>query len=85
MPNDQSAGDFFRRLPEEARHRFEVRWFSADGETAAKNHTKYVSLDGAWAYVGSQNLDGQSFADMEATYCYSPEKLAFGMSYTLHV
>lgn len=59
--NELFIGQFLDKLPERSRSNFEMRWFSPDGKTHASNHTKYMSVDSQWAYVGSQNMDKQSF------------------------
>ncbi len=53
---------FWAQLPEEARRNVDLRWFAEDGKTPADSHTKYLSVDGQWAYVGSQNMDNQAWA-----------------------
>jgi phosphatidylserine/phosphatidylglycerophosphate/cardiolipin synthase-like enzyme len=53
---------FVAKLPASAQANIELRWYSPDGRTTAGNHTKYTSIDGQWAYVGSQNMDNQSWA-----------------------
>lgn len=59
--NELFISQFLDKLPERSRQNVEMRWFSPDGQTLANNHTKYMSVDGQWAYVGSQNMDKQSF------------------------
>lgn len=53
---------FWAQMPEEARRNVELRWFSEDGKTPGDSHTKFLSVDGQWAYVGSQNMDNQAWA-----------------------
>lgn len=53
---------FIAHLPEDARANVELRWFAEDGKTPADLHTKYMSVDGQWAYVGSQNFDNQAWS-----------------------
>lgn len=53
---------FWAKLPESARANLEVRWYSEDGKSPHDDHTKYMSVDGEWAYVGSQNMDNQSWS-----------------------
>jgi cardiolipin synthase len=38
-----------------------VRWFSIDRKNGADIHTKLIIADGEWAYLGSLNLDRQSW------------------------
>ena len=53
----------FRDLHKESTaQNIELRWFSTDGVHKEQNHAKYISVDGVWAYVGSQNFDNQSFS-----------------------
>ncbi|MDB5098565.1 MAG: cls [Cyanobacteria bacterium RYN_339] len=63
---DRASNDRFLRfvakLPAASQANVEMRWYSSDGHTTAGNHTKYTSIDGQWAYVGSQNMDNQSWA-----------------------
>lgn len=59
--NELFISQFLDKLPAESRKNVEMRWFSPDGVSHASNHTKYMSVDGQWAYVGSQNMDKQSF------------------------
>lgn len=63
--NEQFINKFWSQLPPDARKNFELRWFTPDATHATpptnNNHTKYASVDGVWAYVGSQNLDKQSW------------------------
>ncbi|HBN09101.1 MAG TPA: hypothetical protein DD435_10790 [Cyanobacteria bacterium UBA8530] len=54
--------NFWAQLPDKARDNFEMRWFSSDGEKLEANHTKYMSIDETWSYVGSQNMDNQSWS-----------------------
>lgn len=53
---------FVAQLPAEARPNVELRWFTEDGKNHADSHTKYLAVDGQWAYVGSQNMDNQSWS-----------------------
>ncbi|HEY9857654.1 MAG TPA: phosphatidylserine/phosphatidylglycerophosphate/cardiolipin synthase family protein [Stenomitos sp.] len=53
---------FLAQLPEAARQNVELRWFAEDGKTPGDSHTKFLSVDGEWAYVGSQNMDNQAWA-----------------------
>ncbi len=53
---------FWAQLPAKSRPNIELRWSSEDGKTASDDHTKYLSVDGEWAYVGSQNMDNQSWS-----------------------
>lgn len=60
--NNRALLSFLAELPEKARANVELRNFSTNGKTGEANHTKFVAVDGEWAYVGSQNLDNQSFS-----------------------
>ena len=53
---------FLAQLPKKAQENVELRWTSEDGKTPHDDHTKYLSVDGEWAYVGSQNMDNQSWS-----------------------
>jgi len=53
---------YWADLPRRVQACFHIRDYSADGRRPALNHTKFLSVDGHWSYVGSQNLDNQSFA-----------------------
>lgn len=53
---------FWAQMPEAARKNVDLRWFSEDGKTPGDSHTKFLSVDGVWAYVGSQNMDNQAWA-----------------------
>lgn len=53
---------FWAQLPRRLRDRIHLRDFSSNGRTREENHTKFLCVDRAWVYVGSQNLDNQSFA-----------------------
>lgn len=53
---------FWAQLPKQAQANVELRWTSEDGKTPHDDHTKYLSVDGEWAYVGSQNMDNQSWS-----------------------
>ncbi|MNK49208.1 putative cardiolipin synthase YwiE [compost metagenome] len=53
---------FLAQLPKKAQGNVELRWTSEDGKTPHADHTKYLSVDGEWAYVGSQNMDNQSWS-----------------------
>ncbi|HEY9897811.1 MAG TPA: phosphatidylserine/phosphatidylglycerophosphate/cardiolipin synthase family protein [Pantanalinema sp.] len=57
-----AAERFVAQLPEEARRNVELHWTSEDGKNLSDSHTKYLSVDGQWAYVGSQNMDNQSWS-----------------------
>jgi phosphatidylserine/phosphatidylglycerophosphate/cardiolipin synthase-like enzyme len=59
--NRQTVRRLYDSLPPELRENIEIRWHSPDGKTVRKSHTKYVGVDGEWAYIGSQNMDKQSF------------------------
>jgi phosphatidylserine/phosphatidylglycerophosphate/cardiolipin synthase-like enzyme len=63
---DRSANSdfltFWAQLPKKSRANLELRWVSEDGKTPQADHTKYLSVDGEWAYVGSQNMDNQSWS-----------------------
>lgn len=63
---DRSAnGDFltfWAQLPKASRANLELRWSSEDGQKPQRDHTKYLSVDGEWAYVGSQNMDNQAWS-----------------------
>lgn len=59
--NRQTVRRLYDSLPPELRDNIEIRWHSPDGQTVRKSHTKYVGVDGEWAYIGSQNMDKQSF------------------------
>lgn len=60
--DNRSFVAFWTQLPDPIRERLLLRDFSSDGQTPEENHTKFVCIDRQWAYVGSQNLDNQSFA-----------------------
>ncbi len=53
---------FWAQLPKKSQANLELRWSSEDGKTPHDDHTKYLSVDGEWAYVGSQNMDNQSWS-----------------------
>lgn len=53
---------FWTQLPPALRETIHVRDFSTNGRIREENHTKFVCVDRQWIYVGSQNLDNQSFA-----------------------
>jgi Phosphatidylserine/phosphatidylglycerophosphate/cardiolipin synthases and related enzymes len=53
---------FWTQLPPALREKIELRDFSTNGKTREENHTKFLCIDRQWIYVGSQNLDNQSFA-----------------------
>ena len=53
---------FWAQLPKKAQENVELRWSSGDGKAPQDDHTKYLSVDGEWAYVGSQNMDNQSWS-----------------------
>lgn len=59
--NDQFVSRFWAKLPEHAKENVELRWYTPDGHTLTRNHTKFMAVDGAWAYIGSQNMDRQSW------------------------
>ncbi len=59
-PN-RSLGSLLDRLTPAQRDRVEVRWFSKPDGTPASNHTKVVIVDDKWVYIGSQNMDRQSW------------------------
>lgn len=50
------------KLPADAQKNLEVKWFSSDGKTFEDAHTKFLTVDGVWSYVGSQNMDNQSWS-----------------------
>lgn len=60
--NNRALLSFLAELPEPVRKNIELRNFSTNGKEGEANHTKFVAVDGEWAYVGSQNMDNQSFA-----------------------
>lgn len=60
--SNRAVLSFLAQLPEAARGNVELRWFAEDGKTPGDSHTKYLSVDGQWAYVGSQNMDNQAWA-----------------------
>jgi phosphatidylserine/phosphatidylglycerophosphate/cardiolipin synthase-like enzyme len=53
---------FWAQLPPRLRDRIHLRDFSSNGRIREENHTKFLCVDRQWIYVGSQNLDNQSFA-----------------------
>ncbi len=53
---------FWTQLPPPLRAKIQLRDFSSNGRTREENHTKFLCIDRQWIYVGSQNLDNQSFA-----------------------
>ncbi|MBO9540624.1 phosphatidylserine/phosphatidylglycerophosphate/cardiolipin synthase family protein [bacterium] len=57
-----AAERFVAQLPPEAQKNVELRWFSEDGKKVSDSHAKYLAVDGQWAYVGSQNMDNQSWS-----------------------
>ena len=61
--NDQFLHKFVAQLPARSRANFELRWYVPEGGTFedGNNHTKFLSVDGLWSYVGTQNMDKQSF------------------------
>jgi cardiolipin synthase len=61
--NNQFIEQFWAQLGPDAQKNVHVRWFSANGKEAAtnNNHTKLMTVDGVWTYVGSQNMDKQSW------------------------
>ena len=63
---DRAGNDvamFYRaQLPGAVRKNFEIRWYSEDGEHKSANHTKYYSIDGKFAWIGSMNGDNQSLS-----------------------
>ena len=59
-PN-RSLGILLDRLTPAERRRIDVRWFSEPDGTPADNHAKIVIVDDAWVYIGSQNMDRQSW------------------------
>lgn len=50
------------QLPAVLQARIVLRDFSSNGRRREENHTKFLCVDRAWCYVGSQNMDNQSFA-----------------------
>ncbi len=60
--SNQAVPRFWAQLPAAARQNVELRWFSEDGKTPGDSHTKFLSVDNTWAYVGSQNMDNQAWA-----------------------
>lgn len=60
--NNRALLSFWVHLPEHARANIQLRNFSSNGEKGESNHTKFVGIDQQWVYVGSQNMDNQSFA-----------------------
>ena len=60
--NNRAFLSFWAHLPPDARENVELRNFSTDGIHPEHNHTKFLAIDREWAYVGSQNMDNQSFA-----------------------
>ncbi len=60
--NNRALLSFMAGLPEKVRANIELRNFSTNGKEGEANHTKFVAVDGEWAYVGSQNMDNQSFS-----------------------
>ncbi|MBL4846538.1 MAG: phosphatidylserine/phosphatidylglycerophosphate/cardiolipin synthase family protein [Planctomycetes bacterium] len=66
--NTKNLGRLYRRLKQHpaALARFQVRWFSRDGQTpvdgeARNSHAKYMTCDDSVAIIGNSNLDEQSF------------------------
>ena len=53
---------WIERMPRDDRQRVSLRWFSEDGKSYADTHAKFVSIDRRWCYVGSQNMDNQSWS-----------------------
>lgn len=60
--SNRAVQRFWAQLPEAVRQNVDLRWFSEDGKTLGDSHTKFLSVDGVWAYVGSQNMDNQAWA-----------------------
>lgn len=60
--NNRAFLSFWAQLPEPARQQIDLRNFSSNGVKGESNHTKFVGIDHQWVYVGSQNMDNQSFA-----------------------
>ncbi|MNY00179.1 putative cardiolipin synthase YwiE [compost metagenome] len=60
--SNRAVPRFLAQLPEAARQNVELRWFSEDRKTPGDSHTKFLSVDSTWAYVGSQNMDNQAWA-----------------------
>lgn len=60
--SNRAVPSFIAQLPDAARSNVDLRWFAEDGQIPADSHTKYLSVDGLWAYVGSQNMDNQAWA-----------------------
>lgn len=59
--NNDMAVRWWAQLPPEVQKNISVRWFSENGEDTAYNHTKYMSVDDSWLYMGSQNFDMMSW------------------------
>jgi cardiolipin synthase len=59
-PN-RSLSILWRNLTTEQQSKFQIKWFSLDGKSHQASHSKVVIVDDSWAYVGSQNLDCQSW------------------------
>jgi len=70
--NVRALGEALRSEPE-ACGRLDIRWYATDelrpvvGNGPFQNHTKYLSLDGAVAIVGSGNMDTQSWNQSHET------------------
>lgn len=60
--NNKALLSFMAELPDDVRARIELRSFSTNGKEGEAAHTKFVAVDAQWAYVGSQNMDNQSFS-----------------------
>lgn len=71
--NLKSVGQLYRSLGTHANrpylcHYLKVRWYSRDGKkahkgTAKNSHAKYMSVDNQIYYIGSANMDNQSWAN----------------------
>lgn len=66
--NAKNLGRLYRRLKQHpaALARFQVRWFSRDGQTPItteenNSHAKYMTCDDKVAIIGCSNMDEQSF------------------------
>jgi phosphatidylserine/phosphatidylglycerophosphate/cardiolipin synthase-like enzyme len=59
--NNDMAIRWWAQLPADVQKNIDVRWYSGDGEKREYNHTKYMSIDDSWLYMGSQNFDMMSW------------------------
>lgn len=49
-------------LPESAKQKFQIRWYSDNHSSLRANHSKFYSIDNQLTFIGSVNGDNQSLA-----------------------